>query len=380
MRNVDKKLFRACKEGSLIKVQNLLTKKIFRAFPNCNAISEMKAYYHETPLMATNNLEIIKLLVKNGAEINKKITYFDGGKEFDDNALYTHCWRKNILIVEYLIANGADVNVNITRFDKKHNSILSQFVADDNADDKNLQIVKMLINHGANVNSKNDFGLTPLDLVQKHGIHQFREVTEQIRLFLIENGAECSSESKVKYDISVLNDKLIEACEKNKIDVLQELITNGADINAQPFGITPLIAAIKNGYLEIVKFLIENGADVNQKDFRHDSPLNYSITWDRPDIACLLIESGALIEDDYNLHQLIMEREIHFSSFVNQIKCPYCNQPNSISKWPINGDSTSFYFQKDEGKYSLPITCPHCKKAWYIVWDNNPGIIKNLFK
>ncbi len=373
MRIIDKKLFEACREGSLSKVENLLTKKIFRPIADCNSISDLRNYSHETPLMTTNNLEIIKLLIHKGADINKKVIYYEGGKKFDDNALYTHCCRKNIEIIKYLITHGANVNETITRFNSENNSILSLFVADDNADEKNLAIVQLLVNHGADVNVRNGKGLTPLDLVQKHGIHQLREVTEKIRLFLLENGAECSERSQEEYDVSVLNKKLIEACNNNRIDEIKELISKGANINAQPFGITPLIAACKNGLLEIVRFLVNNGADVNQKDFRHDSPLKYAISWERQDVARFLLDNGALMDSE-----VINNRIIHTSIFSSSLKCPYCSQLNRSNQWPLHGDRTSFYIQKEAGHYNLPLKCPHCNKEWFVVWDEEPGIIKVL--
>jgi len=39
---------------------------------------------------------------------------------------------------------------------------------------------------------------------------------------------------------------------------------------------------------------------------------------------------------------------------------------------------TPFYYQSEPGKYSLPVTCPHCAKEWYVVWDANPGPIEPL--
>lgn len=294
MRKVDKKLIEACKNGDVLKAQNLLRKKLFLSAADCNVIDNSKGYYSETPLMATKSIEIVKMLVSQGADVNKKVIFYERGRKFEENALYSHCWSKNIEIVEFLTKNGADVNSPITRFDKEYN-LLSLFVADDNADQNNFEIVKILINNGANINAKNDKGLTPLDLLQEDGIHQLRKVTEQIRLFLIQNGAECNPVSKEKYEKSILNDKLFKACENDKLDDVKELISKGANINAQPFGKTPLITASENGFYDIVEILIDNGADIHLKDFKGDTPLNWAVSWGRTKIVNFLIQKGAIV-------------------------------------------------------------------------------------
>lgn len=69
---------------------------------------------------------------------------------------------------------------------------------------------------------------------------------------------------------------------------------------------------------------------------------------------------------------------MHFSSFAIKLSCPHCSQIHRTNRWPINGDRTSFYYQKEEGRFNLPVICPHCKKVWYVVWDEDPGTIMTL--
>jgi len=44
----------------------------------------------------------------------------------------------------------------------------------------------------------------------------------------------------------------------------------------------------------------------------------------------------------------------------------------------MNGDATPFYFQDEPGRYTLKVSCPHCGKDWYVVWDDDPGPIKTI--
>ena len=66
------------------------------------------------------------------------------------------------------------------------------------------------------------------------------------------------------------------------------------------------------------------------------------------------------------------------SHFAQKLRCQHCGKDHGTSKCPVNGDAKPFYFQSESGKHTLPVTCPHCGKEWYVVWDVNPGPIESL--
>ena len=69
-----------------------------------------------------------------------------------------------------------------------------------------------------------------------------------------------------------------------------------------------------------------------------------------------------------------------FSQFAHELRCLYCGKPNPATEWRAAGDLVPFYCQREPGKHNLTITCPHCQRAWYVVWDENPGAIQNLLQ
>jgi len=66
------------------------------------------------------------------------------------------------------------------------------------------------------------------------------------------------------------------------------------------------------------------------------------------------------------------------SQYANELSCQYCGKTHGASQWPTNGDLVPFYYQLEKGRYTLAVTCPHCGKEWYVVWDDNPGPMKPL--
>ncbi len=70
---------------------------------------------------------------------------------------------------------------------------------------------------------------------------------------------------------------------------------------------------------------------------------------------------------------------MQMSQFSHKLQCQHCAKTHATQKWPMNGDRIPFYFQKTGGgNYTLEVTCPHCRKSWYIVWDDNPGTICDI--
>ena len=66
------------------------------------------------------------------------------------------------------------------------------------------------------------------------------------------------------------------------------------------------------------------------------------------------------------------------SVIANRLFCKHCGKQHGTSRWPVNGDLTPLYFQSEPGNYTLDVTCPHCAKPWYVVWDVDPGPIETL--
>lgn len=76
----------------------------------------------------------------------------------------------------------------------------------------------------------------------------------------------------------------------------------------------------------------------------------------------------------------MFNQEFARSQFASNLRCPHCNQVQSADYWAVNGDSIVFCIETSPKTYNLEITCPNCSKKWFVVWDNDPGLIKPLWK
>ncbi len=84
------------------------------------------------------------------------------------------------------------------------------------------------------------------------------------------------------------------AAGRDSKDVVERLLTRGADVNAKnDVGRTCLYLAVEKGHKEMAETLITNGAEVNAQDHQAWAPLHLAVIEGQKDISKLLIANGA---------------------------------------------------------------------------------------
>jgi len=230
-----------------------------------------------------NRVDVVKLLVENGADYNSK-----GGSDYTPMEYAARKSHLEILnyfmeneknkrsITYYIPKKMKDSAIKISSrifsfaklsFAKQSNmtGFLHNFL--DNMDCKyDLEIVKYFIQNGADINSKDKDGKTPL---YKVALGNYSEDSKlNIVKYLIENGA------NIKVRTSSGNTLLHGACSRFNLEVARYLIENGEDVNVPNKNLnTPLHKAAKSGNSKLVKCLIENGAKVNAKNKDGRTPM-----------------------------------------------------------------------------------------------------------
>ena len=88
------------------------------------------------------------------------------------------------------------------------------------------------------------------------------------------------------------------AVSKGHKDVVELLITEGADVNAKcDIGWTPLHLAAQEGHKEIAELLIAKGVDVNAKTVGEWTPMHSAASKGQKEIVELLIVEGADVNE-----------------------------------------------------------------------------------
>jgi ankyrin repeat protein len=128
--------------------------------------------------------------------------------------------------------------------------------------EKHMEVIKCLIENGADVNLCSDTNVHyPLSVASGISYNLVR--------CLVENGA----------NVRVKNNEgwtpLHDATAEGQLEIVKYLISKGSEINLKTNdGTTPLHNAAFFGNFDIVKYLVDNGADINATNQKEETPLD----------------------------------------------------------------------------------------------------------
>ncbi|PNP80395.1 hypothetical protein FNYG_05994 [Fusarium nygamai] len=345
--------------GQLLIVEYLLKKG---ANPN------EKNGTHKTPLSiasSNNRNEVVKALLRGKADINledhnRKIalhyaaeynnydivtTLLDPSYKVTIDALdsqrYTPlhcaCMKGNDRIASLLLKSGASWNARSQRGETPlHLSVLSSETAQEllgaeaepdptdilmqtplhkAARQDSVESVKLLVKHGAAIDSYDSDGDLPLSLALKHNDTELLQelytvsleesMSEATRWKILSRAVQEQAlialrflESMVESAVGTKNDDentlLHLAAGKENLDIVTFLIGCGFDVNQLGAnGATPLHEATAAGQTHIVQKLVMSGADVDRADALLDTPLLIAASRNHQTIIDILLQAGA---------------------------------------------------------------------------------------
>ncbi|GHV33658.1 hypothetical protein FACS1894187_02530 [Synergistales bacterium] len=157
-----------------------------------------------------------------------------------------------------------------------------------------LAEVNTAIENGADVNTENKYGETPLMIAA------LKNTDPEVLSVLLKNGADVNAKSDDRTTALIFAAQCNENPKATKI-----LLDSGADINAvdEYDDMSPLAnAAAYNPNIEVISLLLENGANINLQNSSFGvTPLMYAAKFTfNPEIITTLLKSGAdpLIKDN----------------------------------------------------------------------------------
>ena len=186
-----------------------------------------------------SELEVVKVLVRAGAGVN--VTDNDGRTCLFLAAIYGHTD-----IVRYLVGLP---EVDVNHCDSNNETALHCAVTEGHSD-----VVQVLIDAGADIDTKNEDGYSPLHVASRSGA----------------------------------------------LEVVKMLVRGGAGVNVtDDDGRTCLILAAPNGHTETVRYLVGlPEVDVNHLDMNDCTALDYTEYSGRTEVAQVLIDAGADIFEE----------------------------------------------------------------------------------
>lgn len=154
---------------------------------------------------------------------------------------------KNAIIFAVMADNKATTEFLISQ---TNNTGLISIALEYVGSEEGKEITELLISKGADVNTKSEYGRTAL-----HSAASCNNI--EVMKLLILHGADVNAKD---YGVTALH----YAAKYNHIKAAELLISHGADVNAKDYNkMTALDYATQNDFKEIAELLISNGANIN---------------------------------------------------------------------------------------------------------------------
>lgn len=235
---------------------------------------------HEAAL--NGHLEIVKLLIRNGADVNMQ-----SFKMFKDTPLIDASANGHLDVVKYLLSHGADPTICNAKGLTAYESIEE----DSDLDEQEQEIVSEIKHHlrSAAKHWKSDSKAHSLSLAKdthldnlSQGRQESEELLGDFEFYWTDITSragkqkllKASKEGKLPYVGSYLENggrvdlkSFFEAVKLGHEDVTSLFLAFGAQVNAvSKDGTTALISAVGRGHVGTVRLLLEAGADPRKKD------------------------------------------------------------------------------------------------------------------
>lgn len=212
--------------------------------------------------------------------LDRLLIEYWGGIELNDSWGRTPAsWAAengNLAIIRLLIESGAKVDTKEETFGQTPLSIAAQ--------NGHIAVVQWLISKGADIESRSYSGQTPLSVAAQHG-------HDAVVRLLLSAGADIESKSDSG------RTPLSYATENGNLSVVDLLLHAGADIESYSTSSqTPLAWAAENGNVEVARLLLDRGANIESRSGYGRTPLSWAAQTGHEAVVKLLLDLGAQIE------------------------------------------------------------------------------------
>lgn len=229
--------------------------------------------------------------------------------------------NRDLFLVRLLLDEGLDANGKI--YDDENSLLPLDLAIDTDA----VEIARLLLKKGSGIDTPYKDKSTPL-------MRAVRKGSVQMVKLLIDTGTDVNARDN-QYETA-----LNLACKLDEIagSVVRILIAAGVDVNAvNSYHDTPLADACERSNLEVARLLIEAGASIERKNHNGEVPLLIAIGRGDGEMTAFLIKSGADLEVRNMLEQtpfLVAARKGHL-----EIARRLATAGADIEARDVNGDT-----------------------------------------
>lgn len=196
------------------------------------------------------------------------------GYEFDEKSFHAAAGAGDMMAITAFLDAG--INPNAQNASDGRTPLISAAARGD------LEVVKLLLERGADVNIKDKENYTAL-------FHAIEAMYEEVALVILD-------QPNIDPNARGLNGvtALMSYAWRDNKDAVKKLLDRGADVNGQDNdGDAALHGVAKSGNMEILNMLLEKGANPNLKNKLGGTPLMWAAVFGNEDAAQRLLARGA---------------------------------------------------------------------------------------
>ena len=180
--------------------------------------------------------------------------------------------------------------IDVNAKDKDGNTPLHLSLDQNNLD---LDLIRLLIERGANVNAKNNLGQTPIERLFSNKYNCSAQLDMKIKInasrVLLENGAYLDVKSNM---CQLIEENILFNGGKDLVVLMFEKNVNlKGQLSASNCGW--LHKAVLKNRKDVVEVLLESGANINARNDKEETPLHIAVSNNYKDIAWVLLNFDA---------------------------------------------------------------------------------------